>query len=63
MTHPQSSEEWPEARNWHTAVNDAERGSERLYDAMRDQFLRFAARHGVTVHDAMLFCMNAEAPL
>lgn len=44
------------------AQAEAEIGSSELCKAMRQQFFRFAARHGVTVKDAQLFCMNAEEP-
>jgi hypothetical protein len=38
----------------------AEIGSDQLANAMRKQFLTFAARHGVTVKDATLLLMNGE---
>lgn len=49
-----------DARCWTTEVSrdNAINGSSRLSDAMRKQFLRFAARHGVTVTDARLLLMN-----
>lgn len=37
---------------------DAEQGSQKLGDAIREQFFRFACRHGVTMEDAKLLCMN-----
>lgn len=39
-------------------TTDAEQGSQKLADAIREQFFRFACRHGVTMEDAKLLCMN-----
>jgi hypothetical protein len=40
----------------------AEHGSDLLFSALRLQFRHFALKHGVTMADAQLFCMNSEVP-
>lgn len=42
--------------------NSSEQGSAELRFALRQQFIRFAARHGVTLEDARLCCMNSWEP-
>lgn len=41
-------------------ARDAERGSAKLLEAMRDVFAAFALRHGVTLRDSQLMLMNGE---
>lgn len=41
---------------------EAQNGSEALRQAMNAQFRMFALKHGVTLEDAKLFCMNGEEP-
>lgn len=41
------------------AEEAAKFGSTRLFDALHGQFMKFALKHGVTLRDAELLCMNA----